>query len=253
MKRALLAIETSTLEARVGVFDAESGERRAGAAAISERHSSNLLRLCVEVTEEAGVAIAELAAIACGAGPGSFTGLRVGYAVAKGFALPFGIPFLSVSSLQGLAWDMAPFARPGERIVPCLDAGKGQVYVALFEAAAPAEGDGAPGSAAEGAVRRLGDDWVIGPAAAGEILGGALDGKDGPPVLFAGPGAVRYRDVVQAALGPSARFAEVAGPSAEAVAAHVLPRWRRGEREDLSTAVPAYGRAPDITRPKKPA
>jgi hypothetical protein len=58
---------------------------------------------------------------------------------------------------------------------------------------------------------------------------------------------------VQAALGRSARFAEVAGPSAEAVAAHVLPRWRRGEREDLATAVPAYGRAPDITRPKKPS
>jgi len=246
MKRALLAIETSTTEARVGVFDAETGERRAGAAAVSERHSSNLLRLCVEVAEQAGVTIAELAAIACGAGPGSFTGLRVGYAVAKGFALPFGIPFLSVSSLQALAWDMAPHAGAGERIVPCLDAGKGQIYVALFETASAAPG-GAPGGAADRAVRRLGDDWVIGPSAAGEILGG---GADGAPVLFAGPGAVRYREVVQAALGSSARFAEVAGPSAEAVAAHVLPRWRRGEREDLATAVPAYGRAPDITRPK---
>jgi len=242
MKRALLAIETSTSEARVGVFDGETGERLAGAAAVSERHSSNLLRLCVEVAEQAGVTIAELAAIACGAGPGSFTGLRVGYAVAKGFALPFGIPFLSVSSLQALAWDMAPLARPGERIVPCLDAGKGQIYVALFETA-PA------GGAAERAVSRLGDDWVIGPTAAGEILAGVGQGS---PVLFAGPGAVRHREVVQAALGPNARFAEVAGPSAEAVAAHVLPRWRRGEREDLSTAVPAYGRAPDITRPKPP-
>jgi len=252
MNRALLAIETSTSEARVGVFDADSGERRAGAAAVSERHSSNLLRLCVEVTEEAGVAISQLAAIACGAGPGSFTGLRVGYAVAKGFALPFGIPFLSTSSLQALAWDMAPLARPGERILPCLDAGKGQIYVALFETAAP-ERDGAPDQAPGRAVKRLGDDWVIGPGAAGEIPSGAPEGPEGASVLFAGPGAVRYRDVMQAALGRSARFAEVAGPSAEAVAAHVLPRWRRGEREDLATAVPAYGRAPDITRPKKPS
>ena len=249
MKRALLAIETSTVEARVGIFDADTGERRAAAAAVSERHSSNLLRLCVEVAQEAGVAIAELAAIACGAGPGSFTGLRVGYAVAKGLALPFGTPFLSVSSLQALAWDMAPLARPGERVVPCLDAGKGQIYVALFEATA-AEPGGAPGSAAGRGVRRLGDDWVIGPAVAGEILGGAAEGA---AVLFAGPGAVRYREIVQAALGQNARFAEVAGPSADAVAAHVLPRWRRGEREDLSAAVPAYGRAPDITRPKKPS
>jgi tRNA threonylcarbamoyladenosine biosynthesis protein TsaB len=249
MKRALLAIETSTSEARVGIFDAESGERRAGAAAVSERHSSNLLRLCVEVARDAGVAIADLAAIACGAGPGSFTGLRVGYAVAKGFALPFGIPFLSVSSLQALAWDMAPLARPGDRIVPCLDAGKGQIYVALFQRATVEPG-GASGGSPERAVSRLGEDWVIGPDAVGEILGGAAGGA---PVVFAGPGAVRYREVVQAALGREARFAQVSGPSAEAVAAHVLPRWRRGEREDLATAVPAYGRAPDITRPKKPS
>jgi len=247
MKRALLAIETSTSEARVGVFDADSGERRAGAAAVSERHSSNLLRLCAQVAQDAGVAIADLTVIACGAGPGSFTGLRVGYAVAKGFALPFGIPFLSVSSLQALAWDMAPLARPGERIVACLDAGKGQIYVAPFERATL---EGASGGGAERAVTRLGEDWVIGPAAVGEMRGGA---GDGAPVLFAGPGAVRYRDIVQAALGREARFAEVGGPSAEAVAAHVLPRWRRGEREDLATAVPAYGRAPDITRPKKPS
>ena len=232
MKRALLCIETSTPEARVGIFDTDSGERRAHAAATSERHSSNLLRLCVEVTERAGVAIAELGAIACGAGPGSFTGLRVGYAVAKGFAMPFEIPFFSVSSLQALAWDLAPLARPDERIVACLDAGKGQIYAAPFAVA----GRG---------VTRLGDDWVIDPGAIGDVLGGGEG-----PLVFAGTGAVRYRDSVQAALGAGARFVEVAGPSADAVAAHALPRWRAGEREDLATAVPAYGRAPDITRPK---
>jgi len=163
----------------------------------------------------------------------------------KFFALPFGIPFLSVSSLQALAWDMAPLARPDERIVPCLDAGKGQIYVAAF-AGVPAEraSDGGAGRV----VSRQGEDWVIGPDKVGEVLGASAGGA---PVFFAGPGAVRYREIVQAALGQGARFAEVAGPSAEAVAAHVLPRWRRGEREDLATAVPAYGRAPDITKPKK--
>lgn len=245
--RLLLAIETSTPEARVGVFDAETGERRAGASATSERHSSNLLRLCAEATEQAGVAIAELAAVACGRGPGSFTGLRVGYAVAKGLALPFAIPFLSVSSLQALAWDMAPLARGGERLVPCLDAGKGQIYVAAFAVEAAAEVEAVGAAASARAVARLGDDWVIAPGAAGDVLAG-----DGGALVFAGPGAVRYREVVQAALGPRARFVEVPGPTADAVAAHVLPRWRRGEHEDLAAAVPAYGRAPDITRPKDP-
>jgi tRNA threonylcarbamoyl adenosine modification protein YeaZ len=254
--RALLAIETSTTEARVGVFDVDTGARLAGASATSERHSSNLLRLCVETAEQAGITLASLSAIACGAGPGSFTGLRVGYAVAKGLAMPFELPFFSVSSLQALAWDMAPFARAGERLVPCLDAGKGQVYVAVFAGAPDGGGGGSAGGGClpEGrAVTRLSDDWVVAPAA----LPAALAVEPPQPLILTGNGAARHREVWQTAFavagGGGARFVEVAGPSADAVAAHAIPRYRRGEREDLGSAVPAYGRAPDITRPKSAA
>jgi tRNA threonylcarbamoyladenosine biosynthesis protein TsaB len=239
--KALLAIETSTPVARVGLYDIDTGERRAGASATSERHSSNLLRLCVEVAEQAGVATSSLAAIACGAGPGSFTGLRVGYSVAKGFAIPFDIPFLSVSSLQALAWDLVPQARPGERLWPCLDAGKGQVYVAPFES-------GEARAQARGVVRR-GEDWVLAPydlATAGSPL---MEGD--APILFGGTGAERYRAILEGALGGRGRFVEVPGPSADAVAAHAIDRFKRGDVEDLSKAVPAYGRAPDITKPKR--
>ncbi len=96
----ILAIETSTTTARVAVLD-RAGARRAAREATAERHSSNLLRLCDEVLREAGVVPAALDAIACGAGPGSFTGLRVGLAVGKGLALPTSRPFLLVSSLRG--------------------------------------------------------------------------------------------------------------------------------------------------------
>src|SRR3569623_1898458 len=130
--KRLLALETSTSVARVGVYDIDDGACLAEASATSERHSSNLLRLCVDVTARAGVAVADLAAIACGAGPGSFTGLRVGFAVAKGFALPFGIPLITVSSLQALARDMAGAVPAAAWYLPCLDAGKGQVYAAAF-------------------------------------------------------------------------------------------------------------------------
>src|SRR4051794_536702 len=169
--RTLLAIETSTPEARVGLFDVGTGARLAGASATSERHSSNLLRLCVETADQAGITLASLSAIACGAGPGSFTGLRVGYAVAKGLAMPFDLPFFSVSSLQALAWDMAAIARPGERLLPCLDAGKGQVYVAMFAGPFAAQpGPAGVGGTKEEArtVTRLGDDWVLAPAAVAE-------------------------------------------------------------------------------------
>lgn len=235
--RALLAIETSTPVARVGVYDVDTGACRASASATSERHSSNLLRLCAEVAAQADVAPSSLAAIACGAGPGSFTGLRVGYAVAKGFAIPFDIPFLSVSSLQALAWDLAPTAKAGELLWPCLDAGKGQIYVAPFAAAE-----------ARVVVRR-GEDWVLAPdAVAAE--GSPLVAGDAP-IVFGGSGAVRYRAVLEAALGNRGRFVDVPGPSADAVAAHAIERFKRGDVEDLSKAVPAYGRAPDITKPKR--
>jgi tRNA A37 threonylcarbamoyladenosine modification protein TsaB len=73
----------------------------------------------------------------------------------------------------------------------------------------------------------------------------------GDPLVFAGTGAVRYREALEAGLGGRGRFAEVAGPSADAVATYAVERFNRGQFEELSTAVPAYGRAPDITRPKR--
>lgn len=246
--RALLAIETSTPVARVGLYDIDTGARLAAASATSERHSSNLLRLCVEVAQEAGVAVASLSGIACGAGPGSFTGLRVGYAVAKGFATPFDIPFLSVSSLQALAWDMAPLSRAGERLLPCLDAGKGQVYVASFARGNP----GAPGEVGvPGEVARTSEDWVVTPNDVASAFAPSTVAVGDAPTVFGGAGGVRYRAPIEGALAGRGRFVDVPGPSADAVAAYAIERFKRGAFEDLGKAVPAYGRAPDITKPKR--
>jgi tRNA threonylcarbamoyladenosine biosynthesis protein TsaB len=243
--KILLALETSTPVARVALFDLETGARLAEASATSERHSSNLLRLCVEVTARANVAIAGLGAIACGAGPGSFTGLRVGFAVAKGFALPFGTPLIAVSSLQVLARDLSAAAEPDEGLLPCLDAGKGQVYAAAFAFTTPAGAIAGRGERApERTVERRSADWVLTPEGVAEVAPG--------PLVFAGTGAVRHREALQAGLGARARFVEVAGPSADALAHYAIERFRQGQFEDLNTVVPAYGRAPDITRPKRP-
>ncbi len=79
------------------------------------------------------MAPAQLAGIACGGGPGSFTGLRVGLALAKGLAMPTGVPLYVVSSLEALATDILQ-GRPDVTAIPCLDAGKGEVYVAAYGA-----------------------------------------------------------------------------------------------------------------------
>lgn len=238
----ILAIETSTTVARVAVLDPNSGHRLAAAEAASERHSSNLLRLCVETTDRARVSIAGLGAIACGAGPGSFTGLRVGFAVAKGLAMPTEIPLVLVSSLEALAMDMQDGLRSSEEtrserakawLLPCLDAGKGQVFAALFQANN------------EGTVTLASEEWSLVP----ELLWGQLP-PDELPVICAGPGATRYWGVLREGLGARGSLLDIAGPTADSVGRRALVKWRRGETADLGTAAPSYGRLPDITKPK---
>jgi tRNA threonylcarbamoyladenosine biosynthesis protein TsaB len=233
-----LAIETATTTARVAVMDG-AGVVRAAQEETAARHSANLLRLCDLALRAAGVAPAQLAAIACGAGPGSFTGLRVGLAVAKGLALPTGRPFLMVSSLAALALDILDAAGDqgdgGVIAAPCIDAGKGQIYVGFFR------------PDAERLVAPLGDEWVLDPAE----LAPAAPARG--HLRVAGNGAARYAEIIDRVLAvprPRARRIEVAGPSATALGRLALLRLARGESDDLETAVPSYGRPPDITVPR---
>jgi tRNA threonylcarbamoyladenosine biosynthesis protein TsaB len=229
----ILAFDTSTPCARVAVLSHE-GDGRATAEKVAARHSSNLLRLCDEVLRATGVTVSDLAAIACGAGPGSFTGLRVGLAVAKGLALADRIPLVLVSSLDALAADLASLGEAG-LVLPCIDAGKGQVYGRLYRATGEAP---TPIST---------DEIALLPE---ELCRLVQAQAAGAAVVAGGNGADRYLDVFRALLGPEAVRAQIAGPSALAVGRLALARLARGEHDDLETSVPRYGRPPDITKPK---
>jgi tRNA threonylcarbamoyladenosine biosynthesis protein TsaB len=227
----ILCLDTSTPTARVAVVDAAS-VALAGAEATAERHSQHVLKLCDDVLRGAGVRPEGLAAIACGGGPGSFTGLRVGLAVAKGLALATGAPLLLVSSLQALAADIARAAPSGTRfVVPCIDAGKGEVYA--FACALE-----------DGAVAAGGEPWRLAPDALAARL------AELPAAVVGGNGADRHAAALDARLGAGARRLAVGGPTALSIGALALPRILRGEADDLERAVPFYGRPPDITKPK---
>ena len=231
--RAMLAFDTSTPCARVAVLS-PAGDRLAAAEKVAARHSSNLLRLCDEVLRATGTAVKDLAAIACGAGPGSFTGLRVGLAVAKGLALADRIPLVLVSSLDALAVDLT--GTNGEGLVlPCIDAGKGQVYGRLYRA-----DGGTPAPVGT-------DDLVLLPE---DLCRLVQEQAAGAAVAAGGNGVDRYQEVFRAQLGAEAVRFQVAGPSALAVGRLALARLARGEHDDLETSVPRYGRPPDITKPK---
>ena len=92
-------------------------------------HSETLMPMIARVMEQAGRKPENAELIAVTNGPGSFTGLRIGAATAKGLALGLGIPVLPVGTLEALAYNVEAF--PGLR-VPIMDARRGQVYGAVY-------------------------------------------------------------------------------------------------------------------------
>jgi tRNA threonylcarbamoyladenosine biosynthesis protein TsaB len=223
-----LCLDTSTPTARVAILDGEA-RVRFSREFTADRHAGHLLPLCAEALRAADVAPAGLAGIACGGGPGSFTGLRVGLAAAKGLALPTGVPLHVVSSLEALALDIlgaGDGAVAASTAIPCLDAGKGEVYVAAYVADA------------ERRVREVVAVARLAPAA----VPSWLKQLPSPEARVAGNGATRYPTAFA-----SARTVDVAGPTAVSVGTLALLQRARGEAADLATAVPFYGRPPDIT------
>lgn len=95
-----------------------------------QTHSQTLLPMIDEVVEMSGVCLEELDGIAVSAGPGSFTGLRIGSSTAKGMALALDKPILSVPTLEGLAYRMAGCEG---LICPLMDARRNQVYTAVYQ------------------------------------------------------------------------------------------------------------------------
>jgi tRNA threonylcarbamoyladenosine biosynthesis protein TsaB len=235
--RPLLAFDTSTPTARVALIS-PAGDCLVLREKTAARHSANLLALCDEILSAASLKVGELRAIACGAGPGSFTGLRVGLAVAKGLALPTALPLVLLSSLDALACDLAAASPGAQLLFPCIDAGKGQVYARMYDAKVGT----AP--CAQGTC-----DWVLAPDALCALVGEAAAGR---ALRVGGTGVDRYIEVFRSSFGENAVAAALPGPSAAAIGRLALARIAREEFDDLETAVPRYGRPPDITRPKKP-
>jgi tRNA threonylcarbamoyladenosine biosynthesis protein TsaB len=178
----VLGLDTSTMTASVAVTRA--GAVLASADVATTAHSDVLLQTIVATVRAAGLAPTALDAVAVGAGPGSFTGLRIGMATAKGIAFAVGRPLYAISSLAALAFDASVVA-PGALITAVLDARRGEVYAGFYRRAGAGVDSVAPErvmapaelAAAITALRGATDAIVVGDAIAIHAL--AFD----PPIV----------------------------------------------------------------------
>jgi len=220
----ILAVETSTEWCSValgraaadGALECYSRHEHTGA-----RSSSRVLPAAAEVLAEAGIKLADCAAIAFGAGPGSFTGLRTACGVAQGLAFGAELPVIPVNVLMACA-ESARGAMPmpaDVSVLVALDARMDEAYSACFQWKAGewsmtgAMGVGAP----EAIVRPDGEFWLAGNGAA--VFGERLD-----------------------VAAQASRVLPEAMPDARAMVAIGLRALARGETIDAAEAMPIYVR-----------
>jgi len=217
-ERPLLCIESATAVASVGVAGpagvlASRWLREKGA------HAEQMYAAIERVLAEAGCGLRELAAIAVGLGPGSFIGVRIAVATAKGLALGAGLPLIGVSSLAALALSAG---RSG-RIAVAVDAKKGQVYAGIYDVTAA---DRAPATVIEAC--------ALDPAPCAQLLAGR-----GPIAALVGDGSARYAEAFAPVVAIPRLLVE---PQPAALYALAADRLAGCDFDDLAALKPVYAR-----------
>jgi len=222
----ILAIDTATPATSLAIT---RGTRREGVVLASlglssnVTHSRRLLTSIDWLMAEVEIGWSDIDAIGVSLGPGSFTGLRIGMATAKGLAMASGLKLIGVSTLDALAAKCVT----NRLICPVLDARKKEVYTAFY---------------------RVNDSGTVEKVS--EIV--ALSPQDlalqvGEPVVMIGDGAVVYKELFKEMLGDKLEIvaAHLNEPSATSLGMLSGEHFINGVVLDIDTAVPLYVRSSD--------
>ena len=231
MQTLLLSLETSSPVCSVALHRLEDGSLIGQSELrLDKSHSTHLTVLIGQLLENTGHQLADLAAVAVSDGPGSYTGLRIGAAAAKGLCFALDIPLVVVSTLRALAAQVAAgTARPESWLYcPMLDARRQEVYAAIHTHAG---------------------QEVLAPTPLildAETLAEQLARH---AVLFFGNGAAKF----QALLGEHLNAGFLAGiePSAVSVGQLGVAAFHRQEFQDVAYYEPFYLKEVYTTTPKK--
>jgi tRNA threonylcarbamoyl adenosine modification protein YeaZ len=201
----VLALDTALDACAAAVLDTQQRDLLASETrAMTRGHAEALMPLVARVMDEARVEFAELDRIAVTIGPGSFTGVRVGIAAARGIALAAGKPAIGLTTLAAFTAPHVAAGFPGT-VVPVIDARHGQVYMQVFgpggRALAPPR-LAAIGDAVEAA--RTGAALIVG-SAAGLVAAQWPAGEPPPTVVHSSAPDIAW----VARLGAAAQAARV--------------------------------------------
>jgi tRNA threonylcarbamoyladenosine biosynthesis protein TsaB len=224
-----LAIDTSTDVASIAL--SRSGEVVAEVSwHAGQNHTVELIPNVIKVLGQAKAEIDDIEAVMVAGGPGSFNGLRVGFATAKGFALSMDIPMVSIGTLELEAY---PHASTGLPVCPVQDVGRGEIAAALYRVN-------------EGEWNQLVEEHVT--------TADELCGETRSKTLFCGRFSQRSPDIarrVEELLGDKAVVVDNTFCRAGILAELGYIRLESGQRDDVATVQPLYLRRPAITKPKR--
>ena len=223
----LLAFETSAKAASVALYQGDTllaeSYQNTGLT-----HSQTLMAMAEDMIKSCGYTPRDIGAVAVAAGPGSFTGVRIGVAAAKGFAWGGQLPCYGVSTLEAMALGLGVYEG---YILPVMDARRSQVYNAVF-------------SAKEGVLTRLCPDRAISL----EELAAELAQVDGPLYLVGDGSRVSYNalsgQLPNLVLPPEHRMHQRAG----GVALAALQKIAAGDPGDGAALEPNYLRLSQAER-----
>lgn len=214
-----LAIDTSTLVLSVAVVE-ESRVLGETTTNLHKNHSVRLMPTVASLLQELALLPRDIEGVAVAGGPGSYTGVRIGFTTAKTFAWARGIPLYKVSSLAVLAMNGFRFAGG---IVPLFDARRERVYTGLYRGE-------------ESELRSLFPERVHG------LKNWLRELKERGPLLFLGEDVHRFKPQIIEMLGSAAVFGTSAENTSRAssVGQLAMEKWKKGCPGEAEDTAPEY-------------
>ena len=210
----ILYLETSSKNCSVAISDDEKLLCVAEEVSENYKQSESLHSFVEWALEGAELSIKDIDAVCLGKGPGSYTGLRIGAASAKGFCYGLTIPLVAVNSLESMK---EPFLGQNyDLIIPLVDARRMEVYTAVY--------DGISGN-------------EVSPTEAKVLDETSFQEFNDKKILFVGDGAKKAKEIVQL---PDAEFNEDVYPSAQYLVKKTLEKITNKDFEDIAYFEPFY-------------